>query len=189
MKTRAWLVLLWGLGPLAAGCWTDRPLYVATSDDASPPPTGAAGTTGAAGGGDNTGGGAGNGGSAAAGCDQALNIFRKYICSIAGACHDANGSAAGLSLAELDQSGTVDWRAKFVGVYPKGGGARPSPSMCFPSSIPYLVPGSQPATGLLLDKLLQFTPPCGSRMPLVGGPLSASELGCVQRWADALTAP
>jgi hypothetical protein len=61
--------------------------------------------------------------------------------------------------------------------------------MCFPSQVPYLVPGSAPATGLLLDKLFDDAPPCGARMPLIGSPLTNAEQDCLQRWANALTAP
>ncbi|HEX3694310.1 MAG TPA: hypothetical protein VH374_02880 [Polyangia bacterium] len=44
---------------------------------------------------------------------------------------------------------------------------------------------SQPATGLFLDKL-KATPPCGAQMPLatVAAPLSATEMACVQKWAN-----
>ena len=65
----------------------------------------------------------------------------------------------------------------------------PSPSVCAGGGSVYLVAGSAPATGLFIDKLNAKTASsCGERMPMVGM-LSATELGCVQEWANRLTAP
>jgi hypothetical protein len=71
--------------------------------------------------------------------------------------------------------------ARLVGHGPMGG----NQSVCA-SSMNYLDPGSQPATGLFLRKLTaQFS--CGSRMPLTGRIVSATDLACIQSWANGLT--
>ena len=61
-------------------------------------------------------------------------------------------------------------------------------STCMPGGMAYLTPGSNPASGLLIDKL-QAVPLCGLTMPFggIGGPLTAQELACVNDWATAVT--
>jgi hypothetical protein len=129
--------------------------------------TGAGGTTGAA-------------GTAGAPCDAQTEVFSKHFCTTANACHDAAGTAANFEMA------SADWQTHLVGVFPKGGGTLAS--MCTGVNMPYLVAGSQPATGLFLEKL---TPqkPCGVQMPNLPPLLNATELACVQSWANALTKP
>jgi hypothetical protein len=129
-------------------------------------PTGAAGT----------GGGAGTGGSA---CDVPA-IFNSYGCATP-ACHGGPTPAAAFA---QDVPG---WETAMVGKAAPGGGPQSTASMCMGKV--YLVAGSQPATGLFMDKLKMTTPVCGARMPNIGGPLTSHELDCVQTWADALTKP
>ena len=62
------------------------------------------------------------------------------------------------------------------------------PSLCANMSKVYLTAGSNPATGLLLDKLTNAAG-CGSRMPLGLPALSTSEISCVRSWATTVTAP
>jgi hypothetical protein len=181
MKTSAWLAFLFGLGSFAAGCWTNRPLYIAETPDASGPPAGAAGASAGSGPAGTTGGAGTSGGQALPGCDQVDSIIQKYSCGIDGSCH-GQMPAAGFSLANV-----ADWGNKLVGVFPQGGGMPATMGQCTSSGIPYLVAGSSPATGLFLDKLKLQVPPCGARMPNIGGPLTQEELDCVQRWADKLT--
>jgi hypothetical protein len=50
----------------------------------------------------------------------------------------------------------------------------------------YLVPGSNPATGLLIDKLTY--PTCGEMMPNLGA-WNATNTMCVLQWATSVTAP
>jgi hypothetical protein len=113
------------------------------------------------------------------GCSDAAAIFQNHSCALAGACHDANGSAANFNMA------TADWMAHLVGVVPKGGGL--VPSLCATTGMPYIVAGSYPATGLFLVKL-SGPPPCGQREPEIGDVLTPTELACVQAWADKLAA-
>ena len=101
-------------------------------------------------------------------------------CAISG-CHSSNTSvalSAGLNL-------TVDSGigSRLVGVKTTGKGN----SMCGGNTEPYLVAGSNPATGLLIDKLTQSTPPCGLQMPEVPGPLPQSQQQCIVEWATTLT--
>lgn len=140
---------------------------------------GTAGTSGTAGA---TGSG-GAGGTTGTGPCNALPIFAMHQCSSPGACHDAKGTAANFDMA------STNWQNKLVGVSPMTGGGSGFMSQCTKVGMPYLVAGSNPARGLFLEKLTSSPPvPCGSLMPALGGPLSSTELDCVQRWANALTA-
>jgi hypothetical protein len=147
---------------------------------------GGCGSGGAAGGMD-----AGGTGGTGAACDVP-KIFSTagYGCAIP-ACHSAVNPAGNFDMT------AVGWETKLVGKAPPGGGGTPAPdggvsltaSLCATAGQVYLVAGSAPATGLFMSKLSLKTPPCGARMPNIGGPLTAAELACVQTWANALTKP
>jgi hypothetical protein len=141
------------------------------------PMSGAAGTQGAAGGG----GPAGAGGPAGTGggtCDAPTMVFDHYGCAIAG-CHGTPNPAGGFDMQ------TAGWETMLKGTNSKGGGTGGSMSMCMGMG-PYLVPGSNPATGLFIDKLTKAAPPCGAAMPNIGGPLTTAEKNCVIQWATDL---
>ena len=147
---------------VAAGC--------PGSVDPSLIPSGSGGTHG---------GGAGTtgaGGSSVQSCDTAP-IYMAKACANAG-CHDANGTSAAFDMT------SPGWQTHLVGVNPKGGGTLAS--ACAANG-PYLVPGMIPAKGLFLDKLKEGTA-CGVVMPFAGTVLTATELDCVQTWANALVA-
>jgi hypothetical protein len=200
MRTNGWISLLWALGLVTPACFEDRPVYVAVTPS-TPGTAGTSGTPGVAGsdgssgttgfaGTDGTGGttgSAGTGGIAPQGCPQVGQIFENKYCALQGACHDANGAAANFSLAGLPFSDLDGWRNRLVGKVPKGGGEIASICGASNSRRAYLVAGSLPATGLLLDKLRNANPSCGDQMPTLGDRLTAVELDCVQRWANALT--
>ncbi len=95
-------------------------------------------------------------------------------CGLSG-CHGGSSPQAGLDLAS---TGVV---ARLVDRTPS---ATLSLS-CGASTKPYLVSHSNPASGLLLDKL-DSPPPCGAQMPL-GAALNASDRACVDAWALAVT--
>ena len=145
----------------------------------------AAGAVGCGSGGSNSTGAAGMSGAAGSGtgapCDAQTEVFNMHFCSTAGTCHDASGSAAGFDMA------TNGWQNHLVGVMPPGGGSYAA-SLCTAAGMPYLVANSAPATGLLLAKLSP-NPPCGVQMPNLPPLLNATEMACVQSWANALTAP
>lgn len=113
-------------------------------------------------------------------CDFAAAnaIFTAKACS---SCHDAAGTYAGFKMAP------AGWEQNLVGVNPVGG---QSQEVCMPSDGPYLVAGSNPATGLFIRKISGTGDLCtgGSRMPL-GGSLTAEEAACVTSWATTLTSP
>jgi hypothetical protein len=158
----------------------------------------AGGAWGCGGGGNDTGGGGTSGGAGTTGaagtsgapCD-AMPLFaleddktnpHGRSCTIDGACHDSKGSAANFDMT------TAGWQNRLVGKLPAGGGTLAS--MCKPgagANTPYLVAGSSPATGLFLEKI-NANPPCGVRMPNLGSPFNATELACVQSWANGLVA-
>jgi hypothetical protein len=60
-----------------------------------------------------------------------------------------------------------------------------SPS-CATSTMPYLVPNSNPPMGLLLSKLMEPVP-CGSVMPFagIGGALTPADMTCITEWSLA----
>jgi hypothetical protein len=183
MKEASRLARLSLLGLTFTACYENRPLIVANDDagalsgaaGATPASTGAAGTAAAAAG--TTGTGAGGG----SGCDI-TPLVTKYSCTLAGACHDSRGSAANFDMA------SPGWEQRLVGVAPRGGAAAPVPSLCANQGWVYLVKGSSPATGLFMEKF-KMNPSCGITMPNLGIPVSAVDLACFQRWANALTAP
>ena len=107
-------------------------------------------------------------------CDAvAMFLANPSKCSTEQACH-ANG-AQGI---DLKSAGVV---ARLVGKMPSA----TSPS-CSANTMPYLVPNSNPPTGLLLSKLMNPAP-CGSPMPFVdiGGALSDADRTCINDWALA----
>jgi hypothetical protein len=106
-------------------------------------------------------------------CDGAALMVAK--CTQAG-CHGSNGPQAGLDLL------TAGVAARLVG---KPSNATLNP-ICASNTKPYLDTGSNPATGFLLDKLMA-TPPCGSVMPEIPGPLGQADLNCMNEWAAAVT--
>jgi hypothetical protein len=115
------------------------------------------------------------GGGGGGGCDP-TNIFAAHSCASA-TCHDAMGSGAGFSMVN------AGWQNTLVGGNPSTTNAT---TMCVGMG-PYLQPGPPPAMGLFLQKI-QKSPPCGMQMPYGGitGYLSASEVSCVQKWANGL---
>jgi len=127
------------------------------------------------------GSGSGTGGSSAdcSGANAGDQIITS-TCAIGG-CHNASTSPSlngGLNL-------TVDSgiATRLVGVMSGANGA----SMCRGSlAAPYLDDNSNPATGLLIDKL-KPNPSCGVQMPEVPPYLTANQLACVIQWATTLT--
>jgi hypothetical protein len=99
-------------------------------------------------------------------------------CAITG-CHAANtAGGAGLDLGSAGVAGRLLGQGPSTNV---SGGA-----MCTSAGKPYLVAGSNPATGLLMDKMDPDKVTCGSTMSVLGQ-LTASQLSCLSSWATALT--
>jgi hypothetical protein len=57
---------------------------------------------------------------------------------------------------------------------------------CESAGKPYLVANSNPATGLLMDKVDSAAVTCGNSMALLGQ-LDAAEVACLSAWATAVT--
>src|SRR5882672_6451218 len=95
MNARLPFVFLCALGPLLGACG-DRPVLGTGSSDQH---AGVAGTAGAAGNAGVAGSAGGAGGDVPlrGGCDV-KPLVEKYFCTITGACHDAQGSGAGLDM-------------------------------------------------------------------------------------------
>jgi hypothetical protein len=120
------------------------------------------------------GGGTGTGGTGAA-CDAVPILMAK--CGTESLCHDATGmNAAGLNLVTAPFD-------RLVGMASPGA----FNSQCAGNTTPYLVADTNPATGLLLDKLKPDRP-CGETMPTLGS-VNATEVECIKSWATGLTAP
>lgn len=191
MRTSNWILCLWGLGLITVACIDERPIYVDTGAAGT---TGTGGTTGVAGTGFVTGvagvtgaagrsDAAGTGGTLLTGCPEVEQVFVAHSCALGNVCHDAKGTSANFSLGGLDFNDIAGWKRRLVGQYPKGGGT----SLCGGSPLPYLVPGSLPAQGLLLSKLRYSNPVCGDKMPSIPPDLTPAEIDCVQRWANEIT--
>jgi hypothetical protein len=138
-----------------------------SSDDGDT--TGTAGTGGA---------GTGGGGTGGPACDVPA-LFTAKSCAI-DACHGKTSKAGGLDME------TAGWETGLVGKAAGGTTTGPA-SLCGGMGKVYLVAGSNPATGLFIEKL-KANPPCGERMPnLPLMDLTAAEIACVQSWANNLT--
>jgi hypothetical protein len=143
-------------------------------------------TTGTGGSGSGTGGSTGTGGSSGTctgdndGATIVANTCATTGCHIPGPLND--GLSGGLDL-------TVDANiaSRLVGVMSVGTAA--NNSQCMAQTEPYLVAGSNPATGLLIDKI-KPTRPCGDQMPAFSPfPLTAAQQTCLIQWATTLTSP
>jgi hypothetical protein len=153
--------------------------------------SGAGGAGGASGAGGAT-SGVGGAGGAACTLEDATKIITTTSknpltgCTVIGACHDSEGSAAGLDLA------TMGWQTRLVGKGPVSmkGSAQSNYSKCAGMGLVYLQPGSKPATGLIVDKLDPAgTAPCGSHMPDLTVNLSARDFACLRSYLTTLTSP
>jgi hypothetical protein len=150
--------------------------------------TGSGGATGSGGsgnGGSNpTGGATGTGGTMASNC-TGNNDGATIVMSICAQsyCHDAGGASA---CGGLDLTVDANIGARLVGVMSVG--TVDNGSMCMGNAEPYLTPTSNPATGLLIDKL-KANRPCGSQMPLDSLALTTTQTACLTTWATTLTSP
>jgi hypothetical protein len=113
--------------------------------------------------------------------DQVEALFTAKNCTTGG-CHDSTGFAAGLNLTATGLA------TRLVGKGPDAT-AGVTHSVCTGGSQVYLVAGSNPATGLLIDKVKAGYSGCGTRMPMGGLALTASEFSCIQTWATSVTSP
>jgi hypothetical protein len=108
-------------------------------------------------------------------------LFGLKNCTLGG-CHDSSGSSAGLNLTADGLPG------RLLGQSPRANAGLVT-SSCAGMGKVYLNPGSNPATGLLIDKLTPSFGGCGMRMPSGGSPLTDSQMDCVRSWALTLTSP
>jgi hypothetical protein len=139
------------------------------------------------GGGTPTGGSTGTGGSSGncTGGNDGVNIIMTN-CATA-SCHIPGPLNDGLS-GGLDLTVDANIGSRLVGVMSMG--TSTNGSACMTSTSPYLDPGSNPATGLLIDKISSTHPPCGSFMPYASPSLLPSaQRTCLIEWATTLTSP
>ena len=182
---RGWVGLASAAGALIsvltlAGCpGTLDPALFPTGSGASNG-TGGSGT----GGSNPTGGSTGTGGSSAncTGSNDGPTLIAGQ-CAYIG-CHNASGAQFSANL-DLTVDSTIG--ARLVGVM----AAQPygsNQASCMNETEPLLVAGSNPATGLFVDKI-KPNPPCGARMPFTGIALSTMQQTCLIQWATTLTSP
>ncbi|HXU06233.1 MAG TPA: hypothetical protein VN903_35000 [Polyangia bacterium] len=110
-------------------------------------------------------------------CDAPKTVFATN-CAIAG-CHAANSSSGGGL--DLASAGVV---GRLLGKGPSSNlatGAR-----CADAGKPYLLANSNPASGLLMDKIDATKVTCGSAMSLLGQ-IDSSQITCISLWATAVT--
>lgn len=130
-----------------------------------------------------TSGGGGTGGTVT--CDV-TTIFTQPTsgCATSG-CHDSTTTIAGLDLTLNASIGS-----RLVGVVSSGNTG--AGSVCSGVTTPYLNPGQNPATGLLIDKITLPSGsaglcPGGTAMPYPGVTrLTAAQITCVEQWAEGL---
>jgi hypothetical protein len=122
---------------------------------------------GVGGGGGTSGGGMGGG--PAPGCQTA--IFANQCAS----CHATGSGSAGLDL----QSANPETRlvAQMSSTTANGGACE---------GMTLLVPGSNPAMGVFIDKISMNPPPCGFSMPYGSLPTKADQ-DCLKAWALSVT--
>jgi hypothetical protein len=102
-------------------------------------------------------------------------------CHIPGPLND--GQSGGLDL-------TVDANIGSRLVDVMSTGTTSNNSSCMGNTEPYLQSASNPATGLLIDKISSTHPPCGSFMPYASPALlPAAQRTCLIQWATTLTSP
>lgn len=152
---------------------------------------GSNGTGGSGGSGGGTGGTGGSGGSsgtggASADCtgnnDGATIVTMQ--CAVSG-CHDTASSQFAANL-DLTVNSTIG--SRLVGVMAAQATALNMAS-CSSEQEPLLEANTNPAMGLLVDKIGPNFP-CGGRMPLDNpAPLSTTQQTCLIQWATTLTSP
>jgi hypothetical protein len=82
------------------------------------------------------------------------------------------------------------WQNNLVGKSPTAGAGTATgfPTMCAGMGMVYLNAGSNPATGLFLDKINpSVVVPCGAHMPYLQANLTMAQFACIQSWANTLT--
>jgi hypothetical protein len=104
-------------------------------------------------------------------------------CALSG-CHDATTAAAG----GLNLTASADLGTRLLGATSNG----MNQSLCGTNTTPYLQAHTNPATGLLLQKI-STTAPCGLLMPYgataTSGRLTATQINCITTWATTITSP
>jgi len=156
-------------------------------------PTSGAGGSNATGGSNPTGGSTGTGGTAPGNCtggnDGATLVMGQ--CAISG-CHDT--TSANTAGAGLDLTVNSSIASRLIGVVSSGDSS--AGSTCGGNTNPYLNANSNPATGLLIDKI-KSSPKCTANSACCGTPmpypgislLSSTQQTCLIQWATTLTSP
>ena len=162
-----------------------------------PPSTGSGGSGMATGGSSATGGNSATGGSTGSGGATGTGGTTPLTCTgnndgatiISGTCaqqfcHDSSGAA---DCGGLDLTNDSGLASRLIGVQSMGSPSTNGSLCAGTTTNPYLVANSNPATGLLIDKI-QTKVACGDPMPLAGT-LTNMQRKCLVQWATTLTSP
>jgi len=122
-------------------------------------------------------GGSGSGGAKAGsgGTGSSTTSIPDCLTTLFRGCGKSGCHSAGLSQVDLASSGV---EKRLVGV------DTPSTSLACKGRKLVTTDGSP---SLLLEKIAEATPPCGTKMPLDGTQLSADDLKCVSDWVDTVS--
>ncbi len=180
-RSARWSLLVVAAGwCLAAGALSGCPGSLDPSI-MEPPQTGSGGTTGGG-----SGGSTGSGGSMNVDCSGSNAGDQIIMSTCAAVCHNAGADAVVGGSLDLTVDSSI--KSRLVGMMSAGG---PS-SMCGGNKTAYLNANSNPATGLLIDKINlnpvcpQNSECCGTQMPQ-GASLTATQFECIRQWATGLT--
>lgn len=161
---------------LTAGALTGCPGSLDPSLMGEPPATGTGGSNG-------SGGSPGSGGGSGADCTGDNDPATLVNTQCTSVCHNPqveNSLGGG-----LDMTMDANLKSRLVGV--KSPATAMGQSKCSGNSEAYLNANSNPATGLLIDKVTKSTPPCGVQMPYLAQALDATQQQCLIKWATTLT--
>jgi len=160
---------------LAAGALTGCPGSLDPGLMGEPPSTGSGGTSG-------TGGSMGTGGGSGPDCSGDNDGATIVTGQCAMICHStANNGTIGGGL-DLTVDGNI--KSRLVGM--KSPSNAQGGSLCAGNGTPYLNANSNPATGLLIDKVQKTKPQCGDQMPQ-GTALPSNQQQCLIKWVTTLT--
>ena len=113
-------------------------------------------------------------------CSDGMMATAKIVstCGQTAVCHDNAAAASGML--------TLNNAATLVGNLLNKKPNAKSP-LCAAYADPYLKEGSNPPTGLFLEKL-KMMPACGASMPFAKPVLPQADIDCLTKWAMGVTA-
>ena len=112
------------------------------------------------------------------GCSRAKTVFATCL-----VCHATAAAVSTGGGFDMEKAG---WEKNLVGHSTPA--TAPATALCKGRNLVWLKPDIEPAKGLFLDKLSQPMPACGVQMPNLLPKLNATDMACVQNWANNIVA-